>query len=254
MCHAGLRHHPEYHSARVTLGRSLLALGQLDDAEQELHLVLAAAPGNLLARRELGEIYLRTDRLADALDQLRAAQALAPQDPDLASTVAELEHQVRPEPAAGAGAGKATKPGSDDDPGTGTSAPAPYVIERSGEPPSELVEVVEPTGPADSVVAPPPAANGAGAESDAGIGLDADLASTIATESSEMFAEAAVPLLELAPDRTATAAASVVLLPEAAAVAKGEPGNGASPNGLLSRLERWLAAIERSRQSRTSSH
>ena len=250
MCRAGLRHHPEYHSARVTLGRSLLALGQLDDAEQEFHLVLAAAPGNLLARRELGEIYLHTDRLADALDQLRAAQALAPQDPDLAAAVAELEHQLRPEPAAEAGR---TAPASGD-PGAATPASVPYVIERSGEPPSELVEEVEGIDLAASPIPAPPAEHAAPTESAANVEPGAGLALTIAAESREDFSEPAVPLLELAPDRTTPAAAPVVVLPETEAIADSERGNGLSPNGLMSRLERWLAAIERRRQSRPASH
>ena len=250
MCRAGLRHHPEYHSARVTLGRSLLALGQLDEAEQEFHLVLAAAPGNLLARRELGEIYLRTNRPADALDQLRAAQALAPQDPDLAAAVAELEHQVHPVLASEAGR---TVPGSDD-PGPATLAPVPYVIERSGEPPSELVEEVEASEPVASSMPTPRAEQAAGTEAAAGVEPGADVTLTFGTESSEIFSEPAMPLLRLDPDRTTTAAAPVVVLPETAAIAELERGNGPSPNGLMSRLERWLAAIERSRQSRSSSH
>jgi tetratricopeptide (TPR) repeat protein len=56
VCRAGLVHHPEYLSARVTLGRALLARGELDAAEAELALVLGAAPENLAALRALAEI------------------------------------------------------------------------------------------------------------------------------------------------------------------------------------------------------
>ncbi len=41
---AGLGSRPEYTSARVTLGRALVALGQVDAARRELETVLAAAP------------------------------------------------------------------------------------------------------------------------------------------------------------------------------------------------------------------
>ncbi|HYB95070.1 MAG TPA: tetratricopeptide repeat protein, partial [Vicinamibacterales bacterium] len=47
VCRAGLHHHPNYLSARVTLGRALLELGQLDDAQRELDAVLTSAPDNL---------------------------------------------------------------------------------------------------------------------------------------------------------------------------------------------------------------
>jgi predicted Zn-dependent protease len=53
ICRAGLSHHPTYVSARVTLGRSLLDLDQLDDAERELGAVQKVAPDNLTALRAL---------------------------------------------------------------------------------------------------------------------------------------------------------------------------------------------------------
>jgi tetratricopeptide (TPR) repeat protein len=56
VCRAGLLHHPEYLSARVTLGLALLARGEFDAAQAELVLVLGIAPENLAARRALTEI------------------------------------------------------------------------------------------------------------------------------------------------------------------------------------------------------
>ena len=100
VCRAGLRHHPEYHSARVTLGRALVALGQLADAQRELESVLRVAPENIAARRELGEIYRRDGRLPEALEQLRSALALAPQDAELAASVEALARSA-PLPEAG---------------------------------------------------------------------------------------------------------------------------------------------------------
>src|SRR6266852_1555088 len=59
ICRAGLDIHPAYLSARVTLGRALLELNQIDEAQVELARVLQSAPENLAAIRGLAEIYHR---------------------------------------------------------------------------------------------------------------------------------------------------------------------------------------------------
>jgi tetratricopeptide (TPR) repeat protein len=56
VCRAGLVHHPGYFSARVTLGRALMATGALEEAEAEFEHVLRAAPHNLGAVRALEEL------------------------------------------------------------------------------------------------------------------------------------------------------------------------------------------------------
>lgn len=58
-CATGLKRHPSYLSAHVTLGRALIELGQYDDAREELEFVLRAAPENLAAIRGLAEIHHR---------------------------------------------------------------------------------------------------------------------------------------------------------------------------------------------------
>ena len=55
-CRAGLRRHPAYLSARVTLGTALIEAGQLDEAAAELEIVLRSAPENLAAIRGLAHI------------------------------------------------------------------------------------------------------------------------------------------------------------------------------------------------------
>jgi tetratricopeptide (TPR) repeat protein len=95
-CRTGLARHPGYLSARVTLGRALIELNQLEEAQGELEQVLRSAPENLAAIRGLGEIHHRNGDLAEALAQYRAALALARNDPDLEETVAELARQVEP--------------------------------------------------------------------------------------------------------------------------------------------------------------
>jgi len=97
ICRAGLATHPGYLSARVTLGRALLELNQLEEAQGELEHVLKNAPENLAAIRGLGEIHHRRGELKEALAQYRAALALARNDPDLEETVAQLARQVEPQ-------------------------------------------------------------------------------------------------------------------------------------------------------------
>jgi tetratricopeptide (TPR) repeat protein len=58
-CRIGLQRHPAYVSARVTLGRSLVELGEYDEATQELEQVVKAAPENLAAIRALADIHRR---------------------------------------------------------------------------------------------------------------------------------------------------------------------------------------------------
>ena len=99
---AGLRHHPTYVSARVTLGRSLVELQEFDQAERELAFVLRSAPDNLAARRALGELCWQRLRFADALTHFKAALALAPRDAELPGVIASLERELESERAAAA--------------------------------------------------------------------------------------------------------------------------------------------------------
>jgi tetratricopeptide (TPR) repeat protein len=98
VCRAGLDIHPGYLSARVTLGRSLIELNDLDIALAELEHVLRSAPDNLAAIRGVAEIRHRQGDLSEALTQYRAALALARNDPDLQRTVDELARKVEPMP------------------------------------------------------------------------------------------------------------------------------------------------------------
>ena len=102
-CRAGLPIHPGYLSARVTLGRALVELGQLDEAQAELSRVLESASENLAAIRGLAEIHHRRGDLAQALAQYRAALLLARNDPDLEETIADLSRQIEPAKPAPAG-------------------------------------------------------------------------------------------------------------------------------------------------------
>jgi tetratricopeptide (TPR) repeat protein len=89
VCQAGLAQHPAYLSARITLGRALLEMGQLDDAASEFEYVLKAAPDNLSAVRELTEINQRRRLAAPAQVGPAAPQELPA--PALDPALAELE-------------------------------------------------------------------------------------------------------------------------------------------------------------------
>ena len=90
-CRAGLARHPEYLSARATLGRALLDHGDLDASLLELSAVLAAAPEHLAALKGVAEIHARRGDTATALDSYRRALALAREDAELTRAIAELE-------------------------------------------------------------------------------------------------------------------------------------------------------------------
>lgn len=98
-CRAGLATHPSYLSARVTLGRALVELNQLDEAAAELDVVLKSAPENLAAMRSMAEIHQRRGDLGAALTLYRAALAIARNDPDLEETVADLSRKLEPKRA-----------------------------------------------------------------------------------------------------------------------------------------------------------
>jgi len=98
-CRAGLEIHPGYLSARVTLGRSLIELKDLDAAETELAHVLQHASENLSAIRGMAEIHHKRGNLADALAFYQSALALAKHDPDLEQAVAEISRSLSGEPA-----------------------------------------------------------------------------------------------------------------------------------------------------------
>ena len=56
VCRAGLETHPTYGSARVTLARALIEMGQHHEAKTELERVVHEAPDNLVAIRVLSEL------------------------------------------------------------------------------------------------------------------------------------------------------------------------------------------------------
>jgi tetratricopeptide (TPR) repeat protein len=156
VCRTGLGIHPGYLSARVTLGRALIELNQLDEGQAELELVLRSTRENLAAIRGLADIHHRRGSLVEALAQYRAALALARTAPDLQRTVAELETAVEPpKPPASAGGmsfEEAQYEFLKNLPPPPPPPPKPIVVQAPVEAPP--APVAEP--PLDSPVADPP--------------------------------------------------------------------------------------------------
>jgi tetratricopeptide (TPR) repeat protein len=128
ICRAGLLRHPAYLSARVTLGRALLEIGEFDEAEAELQQVLRTAPENLAAIRALADIH---HRRGDAPDRVPDLPAPEPTGPALSE---------RSEPK-GESKGLTAAPAPADTPPTAVSTVVPFAAPA----PSPLAE---PTGPA----------------------------------------------------------------------------------------------------------
>jgi tetratricopeptide (TPR) repeat protein len=109
ICRAGLQRHPSYLSARVTLGRALLEIGDFDQATSELERVLQAAPENLAAIRALADIHRRRGELPDAihyratLDAVEPSVAAPEPSPIVPIPVESSIVSLKPEPPALAG-------------------------------------------------------------------------------------------------------------------------------------------------------
>jgi hypothetical protein len=71
-CRQGLQRHPAYLSARVTLGRALIEVGDYEDARTELELVLQSAPENLVAIRGLAQVHERLGHSTEMHPDLHA--------------------------------------------------------------------------------------------------------------------------------------------------------------------------------------
>ena len=120
-CRTGLQRHPAYLSARVTLGRALIEMGDYEGAREELQTVLRTAPENLAAIRGLAQIH---ERLGHSQEM----------DPDLAALQAE------PIPVAAA-------PIAPPEPPPPAPEPVMPVMMREPEPPPSL-EAPRPSEPA----------------------------------------------------------------------------------------------------------
>jgi tetratricopeptide (TPR) repeat protein len=151
ICRAGLVHHPDNLTARVTLGRALIELDRLDEAFTELTFVLDAAPGNLPAIRALAEIYQRRGMMSEALVHYRRALQMAQHDTELTQTVEQIQRAVEPQPLPSPPAAKTAAP--IEDLFDFDSLLAQLDFSRTGEPPPAYVPLKLPAqSPLDTAV------------------------------------------------------------------------------------------------------
>ena len=94
VCRAGLARHPGYLSARVTLGRALLEIGDVDSAQRELNDVLRVAPDNLSAIRGIAEVHRKRGEVPEALEQFRHAFEMASPDPYIEQIVRDFRRDA----------------------------------------------------------------------------------------------------------------------------------------------------------------
>jgi hypothetical protein len=265
VCKTGLAQHPEYLSARVTLGRALLADDQLDAAFTELSTALAAAPENLAALRGLAEIQQRRGDARESLILYRRALTLAPQDPELAAAVAALEP---PEQTWSSGPAPAAPAPSEAPPPTpapasagnwqNTAAPGESPAAASADPAPDLAS--QQASLAAFFGEPQP-------EPDAGpdwlAALDGAAAQVLATDSgtaaisTDLEVQPESPAREqAAPDSLAESGpAPVEWIPDISAIAEAAPKPAPDPDPEAARaevLQRWLDAILASRSGQPS--
>ena len=96
-CRTGLQRHPAYLSARVTLGRALIEVGEYEAAREELETVLRSAPENLAAIRGLALIH---ERLGHSAEMHPDLHALAQEPIRLAAENRAREAELPPPPDA----------------------------------------------------------------------------------------------------------------------------------------------------------
>lgn len=217
-CRTGLQRHPAYLSARVTLGRSLLEIGQYDEARRELEQVLRSAPENLAAIRALAEIHHRAGELPESDHHFHETEAEPAADQPAAAPQPAPAATSRVTPVSVVPAASETAPP--------VAAPATSVVTAAATP-TELQAVVPPA-PSPPMPAAPSAASRAAA--------------------SRVIPAApliAVPLSRPAP-LTPTGAAAVALSP-------GPAPRSAHPDEVaLPALEAFLSAIVAVRASGNS--
>lgn len=91
---AGLEQHPNYPSARLTLGRALLDSGDPAGAKAELETAVREAPDNILASRMLGEALETLGDLGGALVQYRRTLEMAPGDAHVEGRVRAIQESL----------------------------------------------------------------------------------------------------------------------------------------------------------------
>jgi tetratricopeptide (TPR) repeat protein len=143
----GLQKHPNYPSARMTLGRALLDTGDWAAARTEFELVLKSAADNILASRYLAECLENLGDRDGAIARYKSTLAMAPGEKHVLARLHELEK--------GTAAGAAPAAVMAAPPATGAFM-RPVMGLRPGSPKPPIV-VPPPAAPPPPAAAPPAA-------------------------------------------------------------------------------------------------
>lgn len=92
----GLKHHPNYISARVALGKVYLKKGLTKEALEEFKRVVTANPDNLLAHKKLVEIHNKLGNIKDAIKSCNTILLLNPKDEEIKGLLKQLEGGAAP--------------------------------------------------------------------------------------------------------------------------------------------------------------
>jgi hypothetical protein len=150
---AGLEHHPDYASARVTLGRALMETGATEEAQRELELALASAPENLAALKSLAEVYRSGGNDLRARELAERGAALAPQDREWQALLQSVPRAAAPRSAGASERSEVRLPAfsgqkSDATPSLASSGPGAPRAAVASPPPAPLApSPIEVSGP-----------------------------------------------------------------------------------------------------------
>ena len=86
----GLKRHPSYMSAHVSLGKIYLDKDMLDEASAEFEKVIHTIPDNLYAHKRLAEIYSTLNMRDKAIEEFKMVLKLNPLDWDAEKSLAAL--------------------------------------------------------------------------------------------------------------------------------------------------------------------
>jgi tetratricopeptide (TPR) repeat protein len=94
----GLERHPNYMSARVSLGKIYFEKEMLIEAGQEFEKVVSVIPDNLYSHKKLAEIYKNLDDRNKAIGELRVVLRLNPTDEAAAKSLSSFEEKSFAQP------------------------------------------------------------------------------------------------------------------------------------------------------------
>jgi tetratricopeptide (TPR) repeat protein len=99
VCKEGLKHHPTYIAAKVTLGKAYLDLKKIDDAQHIFEDVIEQSSDNLVANRNLADIYYMKGFTDESLKHYKIINMYNANDQLVADRIKELQEQLaEPEP------------------------------------------------------------------------------------------------------------------------------------------------------------